>query len=293
MVINPEIRQCVSFIFKKRDDQRMQAIGTGFFVSKPSTNGKFQFIYLVTAKHVLLIDPKKDKTCMWDSVYVRINVKDYEPGQGKPGAKFIEIPSKDGAGNQLWHFHPDPSTDVAVLPWAPDQSLFQWKSIPINMFASKETLSSENVGEGDEIFFTGLLVQHVGEQRNYPVVRFGRVALLTEEKIATDLGYSDLHVTECQSFPGNSGSPVFLVLGPMRRPNVFTTTRILLFGIMHGYFPQPSEIIRVEQTATKLYSLDNVGIALVVPAEKLMETLENEPLASQRAVVKSQSQDSK
>lgn len=70
------------------------------------------------------------------------------------------------------------------------------------------------------------------------MVRFGRVALMTQEKISTDLGYSELHVVECQTFPGNSGSPVFLVLGPLRKPGVLGGFRILFFGIMHGFFPQ-------------------------------------------------------
>lgn len=157
MIIDAEIKQCVAFLFARRRDGRFRALGTGFFASVPSEDQKYQFIYLVTVKHVLLVDSKKDQQQMLESVFARLNVRNYQPGQGQPGARLIEIPSRDAAGLTPWVFHGDPAVDVAVLPWAPDQTVFEWKSIPLAMFARQQMLSSENVSEGDEIFSQAFL----------------------------------------------------------------------------------------------------------------------------------------
>jgi len=152
------------------------------------------------------------------------------------------------------------------------------------MFATKGVFEACGVSEGEEVFFAGLLTQHFGAQRNYPVVRYGRIALIPEEKINTGEGPTDCYLVECQSFPGNSGSPVFLWLSPTRTPGQIVAGGggLFLMGVMKGYFPQAHEVLVSEVGAQKLIWQENVGIPAVVPADKIKETLFSTKLVEQR-----------
>jgi hypothetical protein len=44
-------------------------------------------------------------------------------------------------------------------------------------------LKKLEIQEGDEVFFCGLFESHYGQQKNQPIMRFGKVALMTDEKI--------------------------------------------------------------------------------------------------------------
>jgi hypothetical protein len=50
----------------------------------------------------------------------------------------------------------------------------------------------------------------IGTRRNYPVIRFGRVAMITEEKVKFGDYEADLYLVETGSYGGNSGSPAWL-----------------------------------------------------------------------------------
>jgi hypothetical protein len=73
------------------------------------------------------------------------------------------------------------------------------------------------MNEGDEVFYAGLFANYYGTENNYPILRFGRVSLLTNEKIEINQ-YNEpqklahLYLFEIQSYSGNSGSPVFFQL---------------------------------------------------------------------------------
>jgi hypothetical protein len=73
-------------------------------------------------------------------------------------------------------------------------------------------------------FFAGLFVSYYGEHRNNPIIRFGRVAMLPEDRIPWRTDPSKpvenvrLYLLETQSYGGNSGAPVFFFLGADRNP---------------------------------------------------------------------------
>ena len=183
-----------------------------------------------------------------------------------------------------WVIHNDPTVDIAVLPWAPDQSLHEFKLIGLEMFVTSEIMTTEKVAEGDEIFFVGLLPQYYNTRRNEPVTRFGRLALIPEEKIASPEGPIDLLFAECQSFPGNSGSPVFLQFGPIRQAGTIVVggDRLMLLGIMKGYFYQSGKVNIHPVTTLELAFQENIGIAAITPVQKVHEILFSEVLVQQR-----------
>jgi len=141
-------------------------------------------------------------------VWVRVNKAVIE--KGKSGVVYVPLPNK-------WMFHPDPAVDLAVLPWgagmAPNYTVV---SVAFDEIAkSAETMREEDLSwpprEGEDVIYVGLMAQYAGYERNFPVVRRGHVALITDEKVMGSYGLSHYHFIDMQIYPGNSGGPVWVI----------------------------------------------------------------------------------
>lgn len=277
MTIPPEIKKCVAFLgFNSQNGFKLA--GTVFFVSLPmdGVDGK-QFIYLITAKHVI------DKIREYSSdnkVCIRIN--------NRTGSIDVVVSNVD-----QWKFHPtDSSVDAAVLPWAPSQELFDYLCIPaLDMAITDELLQDDklNISIGDEVFLTGLFSTHYGKKRNLPIIRVGNIAMMPEEKVYTDaLGEIEAYLIESRSIGGLSGSPVFVYLGHMRPDkdgniNLGGSSKIFYWlGLMHGHWDMPTKKVDVVDEDHATIGQVNMGIAIVVPAQKIMEVINSEELKKQR-----------
>jgi hypothetical protein len=153
------------------------ALGTAFFVLYPDPRGGegYAFTYIVTAKHVLK-DEVEGKYL--DKVRVRVN------NRNGIGVSFASIEVTDEKGNFKWFDDKDdPNADVAVLSARPEEAQVDFKSIPLSVFADVDYLKKQHVTEGDQVYLFGLMPQFTGDKRNYPVVRHGYVALLSDEPI--------------------------------------------------------------------------------------------------------------
>ena len=220
--IPPEAKKVVTFVFPAddqgsllRDPKTNNPVpwGTGFFVIvKNDVGGQGVYGYFVTAKHVL----KNEKHQDFSRVYLRLNKL-----QGD--AEFVPL-DLVVAGHPAVYIHPDPTVDIAVVPAYPNDKVFDWKALPEDLLTTKASFHEWNISEGADVFFTGLFVPHYGERRNFPITRFGRVAMLPEDRIAWQDDPSvppqrvELYLLETQSYGGNSGSPVFFYLGADRSP---------------------------------------------------------------------------
>lgn len=196
----------------------------------------------------------------------------------------INVPlTGDGALSVYEH----PTVDLAVIPCLPDQSVIDFQFIPDEMMTTKAGFPELHISEGSDVFFSGLFAQFIGQNRNYPITRFGRVAMMPDEKIpwqdaeGRPLEMVDLYLLETQSFGGNSGSPVFFYLGSDRVPGsiVLGSPVIKLAGVIKGTFRDASPLVMANQNVIPL-SLQNVGIAAVVPSYHLHEILFSEPVKS-------------
>ncbi len=271
--IPSEVKSVVVFVFVEKEG-KLVANGTAFFVGvKKSSEPPIFSVYLVTAKHVLY---KPDTTEYLDKVFIRINRKD-------GGSEVSVIPIKVTGNNRRVFLHDDPTVDIAVIPFLPDQARFDFKFLPDEFITTRETYNTLKIREGSEVFFTGLFAPYPGAEKNFPIVRFGRVALVTDEKIEWQGKKMSLYLVEAGSYGGNSGSPVFFYLGSDREPgNLVVGPPILkLAGVMEGTFLDAQEIKVVETKKTPI-SLSNMGIAAVVPGYKLHELLFSEELKRQR-----------
>ena len=269
-----EIKKSVSFIFIPEGTDKFKPNGTGFFVGVKHADTENTFsVYFVTAKHVL-----KDKDGNYlPEIVLRLNKKEGNSQLIKFTLKDIKI-----------FEHTDKDVDIALFNCLPDQNVYDFKFIPDNLIASKEVITTNEIAEGDEVFFAGLFTSHIGQKKNQPIIRFGKVALISDEKIEwkekdKPAKFMDLLLLECQSFGGNSGSPVFYQLNPLRKPGQISMGGPIVFlaGIMTGSFLHGNQI-QITDTVANLVSLQNVGIAAVTPADKLHEILFSEEMIKSR-----------
>ena len=290
--IPTDVKKVVTFVFPAddqgkllRDQKTSNPVpwGTGFFVAVKSETGSQGFYgYFVTAKHVLKNERHQD----FNRVYLRLNKLEGD-------AEFIPIDLVQ-SGQKVVYTHPDPTVDIAVVPAYPNDKIFDFKVLPEDLLTTKASFKQLNISEGADVFFTGLFVPYYGEHRNFPIARFGRVAMLPDDRITWQDDPSqpaqkvELYLLETQSYGGNSGSPVFFYLGSDRNPGslILGPPLLKLAGIMRGNFNEPRAIgvAMTERASVPVpYSTQNVGVAAVTPSYLLQEILFSTELKKLRA----------
>lgn len=279
MRVPDPLLKCVGYVAEavhsdaSGDDLDLQA--TGFFVSIPSLalpGNSYQ--YFVTAKHVTVALEGRDTRLIVNA---------------KQGA----VQSLTVVGNR-WYQHPsDRTADVAVVPYVLTPDLDVISVAPQN-FATRDILSKDKIGIGDEVFLVGLFTYAPGRRRNMPMIRHGNLAMLPEEQIQVEGEFADAYLIELRSLMGLSGSPVFVrrtvtaagtdaqgksvnLAGVTGQPSDFR-----LLGLMHGHWDiRESEINRPSAIHDRQRGV-NMGIGVVVPVEKILETLNQPVLLAQR-----------
>jgi hypothetical protein len=260
-----QLKQSVVFLFYKNGTNDVEALGTGFWVGLPdSRDTNLFFPVLVTAKHVL-----------WNGSGIHCNFTN--------GIfRHIEL---DQSVQKRILLHPDPTVDIVALVIAPKSAGIDYRIIPYHLITSREDYTQLQIEEGENVFFVGLFSPFYVNKRNYPIFRFGRVAMVTDERVGWGNDTADLYLMETQSYPGNSGSPVFFDIGPLRQGKRLTIggNQTRLAGIMRGTWTQSGRS-RIQEVSGKspqteeqkhLYSsyTNNLGIAAVTPAYYLREIL--------------------
>lgn len=285
--VTEAIRGSVVFLFGQFTDISgpKTGFGTAFFIELPDERlgpGKV-FCYLVTNKHVIFPKKEDGTTAELTSLHMRINRRFAED---RVRADYVPVPLPSDSGKIRWYFHKDPSVDLAVLPVCLDQKEVDHGRIPVSIFVTDEILKTQQVNENDEIIFGTLFIQYKGIEKNYPLIRHGKISLLSEEKFPVSRedpsAKRDLYLIEATAFPGNSGSPVLLRLAGAREApggGIQLGGRYYLLGVLEVFFPQETEInIGATTTTVNL----NSGIAGVIPAMQLKELLDQNDVRSLR-----------
>jgi len=272
--IPPDVKKTVCFIFMDKGKGRPEANGTGFFVVTQKPDKSITHGYLVTAKHVLKPDPEKD--AYYPEIFLRLSKR-------SGGIEGIRLALHGKGKNKTIFTHKDETVDIAVVPVLPKLEMYDFKVITLDLLVTRSEFKKLNIGEGADVFFTGMFTPHLGKEQNYPIMRFGRIALISDEKIQFMKKERDLLLVDTFSFGGNSGSPVFVYLGAERQPGslIIGPPLLKLVGIMSGTY-QKGIPIKDIQTDTAQVSFDNMGIAAVVPAEHLKEILLSDELKNLR-----------
>lgn len=287
------IKKTVVYFFSGRVRGRRltspHPLGTGFIVGVPHHEAELRpdgsvlgWPYIVTAKHLLESTPGEYRT----EIFMRANLRNWSPSSRRTGVVYDRVPILDNERNLQWAVHSNSAVDLAVKQIFPNPKLCEFQAIPEGFFATSDVMQREQVSEGDEVFFPCFTPEILQIRRNYPVIRFGRFALVLEEPIQTPEGPMRFHFVECFPFGGNSGSPVFLRFGPTRRAGTIVVgqDKYFLLGIMKGYWSQ-AQPIDVHPTESRLSVRQSIGIAAVTPVDYLKDVLNCEAFRRQRGEI--------
>lgn len=237
-------------------------LGTGFVSGIPKkglapdsptwTGVKF----LITAKHVVRGRSK---------VIIRLNRND--------NAGFTCFPMElkwDGKEENSF-ISEKPEVDLAAIHLPRIRDTDPWV-IDYFLILDAKSMSVWQVEEGTEVFTIGYLFGYSGQKKNYPVKKFGKIALLTEENwcCPNPLHPDQLqkaYLVELQNVPGLSGAPVLL-----QSPRF-----ILLQGAALALRHNPPMVVGVIKDLLKApigpSQVISQGVAAVEPGGELKELL--------------------
>jgi hypothetical protein len=263
MQVPDQMRKAVVFLYGTRKGERVP-FGTAFFAAYPLPENLGNPGLLITANHVIAaLKTETDDR----KVLIRINTREGP-------ATWIKCDVDE------WE-HPDTRVDFAYMPWSYDETL---NADMIGWLLGAGTLTDavireQEVGLGDEVFMIGLFRNHLGRDRNEPILRVGNIAALPADPIKTRLGDMRAVLVEARSIGGLSGSPVFVHMGFSRwregrvmgwTPSDGASTGPFAFlGLMHGHW----DALDTETDRVGDGEKVNMGIGIVVPAEQIMEAL--------------------
>jgi hypothetical protein len=259
-----------------------QKKGTAFFVmyedKRISDNGGF--VYLVTNRHMVEPGIEDGKTFRVLGYSLRMDFKAEVNGQTA-----MEGRLPIGVGPVRWYTPDDASVDLAVMPFSPDETKFDYQAFPVSMIATRDVLQKQTMGEGAPIVFTGFFYQFSGQKKIEPIVREGILSMMPEEQMMTTLHrHGDLYLADAHALNGNSGSPVYVSVGGLIDGSLVVTGGFpyRLLGVLSGYMkesgnPDVTATATVSETGT-----DNTGITTIVPAEQLINLLDSPALQQLR-----------
>lgn len=273
------MRDCVCFIYANIKGQA-KPVGTAFFLALPIRD-HLVTVVVVTALHVIAkIQQHSDD----GRTFLRVNAK-----QG--GFHIVEVDT----GSWVKPDQTDEIVDVCFCAWPFhwDASDFDIRYFSADTAATKDVMTAQGLGVGNEVAFPGLFVNHHGQKRNEPIVRFGHVSAMPSEPVTTKHGEIEAYLIEARSVGGLSGSPVFLDPGRFRLSKNGDTREWratgdpggYLLGVMHGHWDAPKEAVEVdveEAPEGDYFGMSkeyiNMGIAVVTPIDKLLNLIDSSPL---------------
>lgn len=247
-----ELKNSIIYVYAKNLKGQYIPWGTAFIISYKKPDLKdVNFKYVITAKHVVLDNDSLQN----DSIFFRLN---------KIGESYeiVGIKKNISNKNQNIFFHLDESVDLAVIPVTIGNDV-KYESIPIDAFYFKSQLSSDGISVGTETFFSGLYSHYHGYKKNNPIVRFGKISLIPDEKILFNNVFTDVILCETTGFPGNSGSPMMI---KYKKGNI---EHMRLIGVVSYKYNETNKI-----GDKKSIMIENSGITAIVPSEYIMQILE-------------------
>jgi hypothetical protein len=260
-------------------------------VSVPASDKRlldFSHLYVATTRHSVLEMHAQPHQIRVNNIYGSANV--------------VEI-----SGESDWTFHPTESgaVDIAVMPI--DAGELDVKPVPRAMFLTDDVMHERYIGPGDEITITGLFTRTPGKTKNVPIVRRGTLAMIPEETVRATMGdgtYApiDAYLIEVRSTGGISGSPAFVrapvgfdVLvhdrsGERRVAKAHAQADYYFLGVIHGHWDTTVRELNSYDGAignTKEEESINTGIAIVIPAKRVLEVLDDPKLVAMRVEAES------
>lgn len=161
-----------------------------------------------------------------------------------------------------WKFHEN--EDIAAIIFGVDMSRDNLLLIPRDFVETYENLEI-----GDDVFFLGYPMGITSKESAYPLARSGI--------ISTKLG-GGVILIDGNSFPGNSGGPVFLkpsifelktkTIGKIRPPK--------LIGMIFENIDYQDVAVSVQTKKPRIIFSENAALAKAYSTNKILELLESE-----------------
>ena len=269
--LDPHYLNCTVYLYPSEKDAQegTRVGGSGFIVSVQSRHPMRLFPHIVTNRHV--VDGGNH--------FIRFNTKDGHTVvmQTKPDEWIISV-----------------DDDLALLGTDLPKNV-EWVAIDTEIFLDEScVIEGWPVFPGDEVFFYGRFISHDGKQRNKPVMRFGNISMLPDANAPVDMGSHEqvAFLVECRSLSGFSGSPAFVKLAGTRLMHQsddkqgWIPSTVRLLGVDCGHFPFWSNVLERRNLQAAAYSNmfveTNSGMAIIVPAWRLLRLINQEPLKSER-----------
>jgi hypothetical protein len=193
--------------------------GTGFFYNFPTEGGQFAPV-LVTNKHVI------DGTSSLEFVVHATTVKNAKQPDAKAG---ITSTAPE------WTPHPNPKIDLCGIPIGPVTNSMTptpfFRSLDPSLVKSNDELKELTAVE--DILMVGYPNGLWDATNNFPLIRRG----ITASHPAVDFNVDGVATTvvDIASFPGSSGSPVFIYNSgtySARNGGTIIGTRIIFLGVL-------------------------------------------------------------
>lgn len=114
--------------------------------------------------------------------------------------------------------------------------------------------------------------------------------MISDEKVSVSWHSGceiDAYLIEARSIGGISGSPVFFATSPIKGGSLILKgggKAFYLGGLIHGHYDSEMADNIQETKKEKSEKSINMGIAIVIPASKILETLNQEELKQRRIV---------
>jgi hypothetical protein len=250
-------------------------VGTGFLISVADKRLQpgASFVYLVTNRHVIQPGIEDGHPCEVVNYQIRLNLtKKAQP----LSSTVVALGSTPG-----WEVPRNPSIDLAAVPVALDPRILDFKLISSDMILTDDVMRTRNVAEGDTVVFSGLFIQYMGEVRVEPIVRTGTLAMLPDEQMPTTLRKpGKVYLAETHVFGGNSGSPMFIDIGGLRRGVLGPDYRLL--GVVAGEIFETEDFVLKVATSFTGNLMANSGISMVVPGDEVLALLNCDAFKAKR-----------
>jgi len=205
------------------------ALGTGFLISIPGkTRHKTQSIsILMTNKHVVSGKSK---------LILRFN------DAAGNGSRMQLVNIKAIGLDRNLFLAQDPSVDLAAIELSSFPEGADHLGFSPELILDESQWERLEIEEGAEVFSLGLLLNYPGLLKNLPVLRFGRIALLSNEKWFTGQcsGLKEkAFLADLNTTFGTSGSPVMLVptssrVSPKSGQIEVRRTFLFILGVIKG-----------------------------------------------------------
>ncbi|TPJ66519.1 hypothetical protein [Mesorhizobium sp. B2-7-1] len=316
MFVPAALRSCVVFIGIKKEDGRFLPKATGFLVD--AGEGSFLRAHLVTAEHVVmhvtnLVAASKTK----DAMAVRLNTVDGGTQTvDLTGVHWWHHPDLENLSDvavtpfsfareqfdhaPLWVFNRDLSNEIvraeggALGQEILILGLFRYhtgslRNEPIIRVGNLSAMPAEPLWTSHAGHIEGYLVEarSISGLSGSPVflnlmdVHSSRVTVTPEDwstAMETKASKDTFFIA-----PDHNEKGLLAALAEMRLDNAVDLGRYPLLGLMHGHWDLPgSEAAVIEDVGERKESV-NVGVGIVIPARKILETLYQEELVNERS----------